>query len=250
VTSPLTDHILRRLASTGADAHPWSFLVLAALEGDAALATYLAGEGVPVKPAAVAPAPAATAEPPGAFVGAVTVQGFRGVGPATTLPLHAGPGLTLVVGRNGSGKSSFAEGLELLLTGDNLRWKGRPLPWKLGWRNLHQADTTALSAELVVEGLGPLTATRTWAAGAELAASTAEVKAKGRAAVPFDALATVPGLDEFVAVQAGRHGTGQTDCRSDPGAPISPCLQSGLSTGSSCSRTRDDRGRGLTFRAA
>ena len=187
-----------------------------------------------MKPAAAAPAPAATAEPPGAFVGAVTVQGFRGVGPATTLPLHAGPGLTLVVGRNGSGKSSFADGLELLLTGDNLRWKGRPLPWKLGWRNLHQADTTALSAELVVEGLGPLTATRTWAAGAELAASTAEVKAKGRAALPFDALpwaqplvtfrpflsynelasmldegpsklydalATVLGLDEFVAVQ-------------------------------------------------
>jgi DNA repair exonuclease SbcCD ATPase subunit len=39
--------------------------------------------------------------------------------PATTLEVERGPGLTLVVGRNGSGKSSFAEALELLLTGDS-----------------------------------------------------------------------------------------------------------------------------------
>jgi hypothetical protein len=49
----------------------------------------------------------------------------RGVGPATTLEVEPGPGLTLVVGRNGSGKSSFAEALELLLTGDSWRWRGR-----------------------------------------------------------------------------------------------------------------------------
>ena len=40
-------------------------------------------------------------------------------------------------GRNGSGKSSFAEGLEVLLTGDSLRWKERAAVWREGWRNLH-----------------------------------------------------------------------------------------------------------------
>ena len=55
----------------------------------------------------------------------ITVEGFRGIGPRKTLELKPGPGLTLVVGRNGSGKSSFAEGLEILLTGSNWRWAKR-----------------------------------------------------------------------------------------------------------------------------
>ena len=51
------------------------------------------------------------------------------------------PGLTLVVGRNGSGKSSFADALELLLTGDNQRWSARRAKiWKDGGRNLHTPD--------------------------------------------------------------------------------------------------------------
>jgi recombinational DNA repair ATPase RecF len=235
VTSPLTDHILRRLTATGADNAPWSLLVLAALEGDASLATYLAGASTPPRPAvpAVPSASEGAVEPPGAFVGAITVAGFRGVGPASTLPLHPGPGLTLVVGRNGSGKSSFAEGLELLLTGDNLRWKGRAKAWGLGWRNLHQAESTTLAADLLVEGRGPLTAARAWPAGAEVSAGASTVKAKGKAEAPlaslgwtqalttfrpflsynelgsmmedgpatlYDALATVLSLDEFVVV--------------------------------------------------
>ena len=43
-----------------------------------------------------------------------------------------------LIGRNGSGKSSFAEALELLLTGDTYRWKKpRTAVWREGWRNLH-----------------------------------------------------------------------------------------------------------------
>ena len=49
-----------------------------------------------------------------------------------------GPGLTLVVGRNGSGKSSFAEALEVLLTGDLRRWEKLPAVWHKGWRSMHQ----------------------------------------------------------------------------------------------------------------
>lgn len=104
---------------------------------------------------------ATAVEPPGAYVTSITVEGFRGVGPATTLKLRTGPGLTLVVGRNGSGKSSFAEGLEYLLTGCNYRWEGRPKAWVAGWRNLHH-EHVALGAELLVEGQGALTVSRTW----------------------------------------------------------------------------------------
>ena len=64
-------------------------------------------------------------EPLGAYLRAIAVEGFRGIGPPAELKLEPGPGLTLVVGRNGSGKSSFAEALELLLTGTNRRWHDR-----------------------------------------------------------------------------------------------------------------------------
>jgi hypothetical protein len=233
----LQDLIVTRLAATGAAQQLWSLLVLAALEGPDALTAFLDGTHTVSRPEppAATQASKAKAERPGYYVGAITVEGFRGVGPSATLPLHPGPGLTLVVGRNGSGKSSFAEGLELLLTGRNMRWEGRSKAWGLGWRNLHQAATAAISADLLVEGQGPLTVSRTWAAGAELAASVASARAKGKAATPldavgwanalatfrpflsynelgsmldegpsklYDALSTVLGLDELVTVQA------------------------------------------------
>ena len=74
--------------------------------------------------------------PVGAYLESVAVTAFRGVGPTCELHLQPGPGLTLVVGRNGSGKSSFAEAAEFALTGDSLRWSGKSQEWKSGWRNL------------------------------------------------------------------------------------------------------------------
>jgi recombinational DNA repair ATPase RecF len=67
-----------------------------------------------------------------------------------------------VVGRNGSGKSSFAEGLEALLTGQLRRWQELAATWQNGWRNMHARDQVRISAELLVEGSGRATAERVW----------------------------------------------------------------------------------------
>src|ERR1700689_2928721 len=45
---------------------------------------------------------AGSAEPVRSYLTSITVAGFRGIGPKITLPISAGPGLTLVTGRNGS----------------------------------------------------------------------------------------------------------------------------------------------------
>jgi hypothetical protein len=136
-------------------------VVLAACEGAAALEAVLGG-GTIDRPA---PVPAGHAvEPPGAYLQEVTVEGFRGIGPAAGLTFAPGPGLTLVVGRNGSGKSSFAEGTEMLFTGRNHRWSARSQVWREGWRNLHHPDPVRLEASLLVDGrAGVATVSRRWA---------------------------------------------------------------------------------------
>jgi predicted ATPase len=128
--------------------------------------------------------PVAVPPPDGAprlsYLKAITVQGFRGIGPAVTLPLRPGPGLTLVTGRNGSGKSSFAEAAELALTGDNKRWAGRAAVWKEGWRNLHELGAAGIEVEMTEDGQpGITTIARQWAADADLDEADAFVHANG-----------------------------------------------------------------------
>ncbi len=107
-------------------------------------------------------------EPVGAYITALEVEGFRGIGERARLELVPGPGLTLVIGRNGSGKSSFAEAFEVLLTGDNPRWAKRSAVWREGWKNLHH-PTTEIAATLAVEGVvGETSVMRTWSSGAAL----------------------------------------------------------------------------------
>jgi recombinational DNA repair ATPase RecF len=99
--------------------------------------------------------PEARKTPARAFLRRLEIEGFRGIGPKTTFEIPPGPGLTLVVGRNGSGKSSLAEGLEILLTGESLRWANRrQKEWAGGFRNLHQPDPTYVAAEFHVDGSG------------------------------------------------------------------------------------------------
>src|SRR3954447_3721644 len=114
---------------------------------------------------AAAPPPTGNASAP-VWLKEVTVEGFRGIGRPATLKLEPAPGLTVVVGRNGSGKSSFAEGLELLMTGALKRWEKRPKAWTQTWQCLHHEGPTRLSAELV-SGSETVTLTQEWPRGAE-----------------------------------------------------------------------------------
>lgn len=165
-----------RLTDSGYQNTEWALLVLAACEGPDSLDAVLGGQTKRRRPRSAAQRTTAAQEPPGAYLRSITVEGFRGVGPTKTLELTPGPGLTLVIGRNGSGKSSFAEALEILLTGSNWRWEYRSLVWKEGWCNLHHPSRAQVSAEFAVETeKGATTITRTWADNAVLDSSTLAV---------------------------------------------------------------------------
>jgi energy-coupling factor transporter ATP-binding protein EcfA2 len=204
-------------------------LVLAAAEGTACLEALLRAESTPAQPSA---AQEAAEPPPPAYLEEIAVEGFRGIAGSARLQLIPGPGLTVVAGRNGSGKSSFAEGLEVLLTGTTVRWADRTKVWQEGWRNLHHEGSAVVSARLRVDGdPEPLVLTRTWSPGAplgtdqhpavsgaasdwsELGWDTALARFRpllsydelgtmfsSRAADLYDALSAILGLEEFEAV--------------------------------------------------
>lgn len=165
-----------RLKSEGLRQRDWANAVLAACDGRDRLERYLRDATVAQEHAGAS----TTSTHPGAYVAALKVEGFRGIGSAQTVTFNTGPGLTLVVGRNGSGKSSFAEALEVLFTGDSKRWEGRSKIWKEGWRNLHRPHPTSVEVTLLVEGQGPTKVTGTWNEGAPLDAYSTVVQPKGK----------------------------------------------------------------------
>ncbi|MET7747849.1 AAA family ATPase [Micromonospora sp. NPDC005367] len=173
-TDPLVELIFNRLA----DDHvpdDTADLVLAALSGEADLAAALNGDTAGLNLSAPAPA-----EPPAQiWLSSITVAGFRGVGPERTLQIGPGPGITLIVGRNGSGKSSFAEAVELALTGDSTRWADRNSVWRTGWRNLHSPDPCWIDVQLRVDGVAkPVRVNRSWPLGAGLAEAEVTVSSE------------------------------------------------------------------------
>ncbi|MEV4467372.1 AAA family ATPase [Micromonospora echinofusca] len=176
-TEPLVELIFERLTADDVPDHT-AELVLAALSGQDDLAAALDGG----KPSLGLAVPTDEAPAGRIWLSSITVAGFRGVGPERTLHLDPGPGLTLVVGRNGSGKSSFAEAVELALTGDSARWAERNSVWRTGWRNLHSPDPCWIVAQLHVDGVArPVTVTRSWPLGATLAdAEVTVTSAHGR----------------------------------------------------------------------
>lgn len=182
----LLDLILHRLGERALP-EPVTGLLLAACESEASLEGQLGGEPSP-RPKPTGWSTRTAPEPAGAYLKSVTVTGFRGVGPTCTLPIEPGPGLTLVVGRNGSGKSSFAEGLEVLLTGGLRRWEERSAIWQDSWRNLHHPDHPSLEAELVLEDGGPTTALRTWEPDRDIKDSVATMQVKSQKRRPMSEL--------------------------------------------------------------
>jgi recombinational DNA repair ATPase RecF len=222
--------VVTRLAAADL-AQEFEDLILAALDSNEALSGALGGKP-PDRPEPQAPSSedTAAAEPVGAYVSRVRVAAFRGIGPEAELRLKPGPGLTVVTGRNGSGKSSFAEAAEIALTGDTKRWAGRTQVWRQGWRNLHAANIpTRVDVDLVIDGRpGTTTIGRRWPADGDLGdvqpgsvtcddlgwteavetyrpfLSYAELGAvvDGKPSEMYDAVQRVLGLDRLVDAQA------------------------------------------------
>ncbi|MFI6278308.1 AAA family ATPase [Streptomyces sp. NPDC050988] len=121
------------------------------------------------------------------FLDSVSVTGFRGIGRKARLPLTAKPGVTLVVGRNGSGKSSFAEGVETAFTGRTARLdKQRNEVWRRHWRNLHDGTEPKVEVRLAIAGdARPSTLTCTWP-GDDVTTPEVEFKRPGHGRRPFE----------------------------------------------------------------
>ena len=175
----MADAALLTLVATRLDAQPpptdAGELVLAAFQDADALAAAVRRDAVAAVHR-VETGHQATA--PAVYLSSLHVEGFRGIGDPATLTIDPGPGLTLVVGRNGSGKSSFSEALEMLLTGTNQRWKDRNKVWQDGWQNLHHRHTRVAGRFTVDGQRHPLTVTREWPDGGGVEASALRIDGK------------------------------------------------------------------------
>ena len=151
--------------------------VLAALEGEDELDQALGGRYR--RPTPSDSAQAVEVPPVVAFLKSITVAGFRGVGAQAALTLNPSPGLVVVAGRNGSGKSSFAEALEVALTGDSYRGRKKLVLWRENWRNLHHRDPCRIEVQLAAEGQGLTRIGVEWSPGADLADRTIWTQSAG-----------------------------------------------------------------------
>ena len=73
-----------------------------------------------------------------AYIASIAVQGFRGVGDEAQISFTRGPSLTVVYGANGSGKSTFVDALEVLLSGTAGRFDDAGEEWMAAWSNIHR----------------------------------------------------------------------------------------------------------------
>jgi energy-coupling factor transporter ATP-binding protein EcfA2 len=169
--------VFERLVATQADDDVVD-AVLAACGGDGGLEGWLSGERAR-RPAPGDSTPATAT--PGAYLTSWSASGFRGIGPPAKIDFTPGPGLHVVVGRNGSGKSSFAEAFEVLLTGHNRRLDERTAAWKAGWKNLHEHASCRVGATFQIDGdANELTLWRDWPESVDaLDGASTEAQRKG-----------------------------------------------------------------------
>ncbi|WP_396925854.1 AAA family ATPase [Mycolicibacterium sp.] len=167
------------------------YLVAAALQGDEELADQLGGDAPsPTRPDIQSPV---TSAPLRAFLRSITVSGFRGIGPRATLELNPYRGITVISGRNGCGKSSFAEALEYALTGESYRFANRAKHWRDSWRNLHSGNPTAIEVDFAMEPDDERSGSKVavgadWAADADLSECRRWSQIHGQKREPISAL--------------------------------------------------------------
>jgi energy-coupling factor transporter ATP-binding protein EcfA2 len=126
---------------------------------------------------------------PNVFLSSLEVAGFRGICGTAKIEFSAGPGLTLIMGRNGSGKSSFADAFEVMLTGQSVRFGGKGQEWSRGWRNIHFDGAPAIGVSYYIDGDPvPVQVVRQWGAESELSQSTLKVSRSGTEITDYDAL--------------------------------------------------------------
>ncbi len=154
----IANWIWERVSADPALPDPAKLLVVAAVEGDVEFGEFV---GAPTHPVTVQD----DAVPARAFLAGLEVEGYRGIGPKAQLTFNPGPGLVVVAGRNGSGKSSFAEALDWTLNQRTSRAAKNRALWEDQWRNLHHSPT-GVRATFVVEGQGRTTVGLDWPADA------------------------------------------------------------------------------------
>lgn len=160
-------------------------------------------------------APAASSAPADGgrvFVTGISIEGFRGIGPPATLSLDARPGLILVVGPNGCGKSTFAEGAERALTGTTVRWDGAGGDARANWRNVHheQRAKVAISLRGAQDGVDSTIAVE-WGANDQFDVARRTIKPAGAQVAVVErwlaALEVFPPLLPYAALDAVVSGT-------------------------------------------
>ena len=165
----LKNYVLQHADEDTKLSEPARLAVLAALEGADDLAEVLSEQDTSADLVqSLTTVEDGSAEPIGAYLSSMTVQGFRGIGPELTVPLQPGPGLIVIAGRNGSGKSTLAEALEIALTRQNSRWKDKAAVWSQNWRNLHAGEPADIRIGITEEGSGATTIGVDWPAGSDV----------------------------------------------------------------------------------
>ena len=78
----LQNRLVNRLVESGASDKPWALAIVAALEGEAHLAYLEGAKNVTAPVPRTIDGGELAVEPPGAYVASITLEDFRGIGPA------------------------------------------------------------------------------------------------------------------------------------------------------------------------